>query len=112
LCWQIRFWFLKPSAEKIIIRTLTNLLATVWLVGDLELGHAFLDARLQLLGSEAHGVDIICPQGQLVVWYVHVLRDGAQAVVNVHHGEACVCSQVALVVAARQRVMEHLVGII
>lgn len=81
-------------------------------VRDLQLGHLLLELLGQLLGGEAHGVDVVGPHAQRVSWRLHHLQRGAQAVVDVHHGQPRVGSQVALKLAAFDCVVENLDGVV
>ena len=60
------------------------------------------------LGSEAHGVQVEGSGGELLSWGHHVLDGPPQTVVNVHHGQPGVRSEVALVLLAGQSVVENL----
>ena len=50
-----------------------------------------------LLRGEAHGVHVVGPGGELLPGGEHVLDRAAETVVNVHHGQARVRAEVALV---------------
>ena len=56
-------------------------------------GHLIED----LLRGEAHGVHVVGPGGELLPGGEHVLDRAAETVVNVHHGQARVRAEVALV---------------
>ena len=60
------------------------------------------------LGCEAHGVDIVCPGGELISRSQHVLDGSSETVINVHHGEPGVGSEVAAVSLRGQSVVEDL----
>ena len=60
------------------------------------------------LGSEAHGVQVEGSSGELVSWGHHVLDCPPETVVNVHHGQPRVWSQVAFVLLRRQSIVEYL----
>lgn len=62
----------------------------------------------QFLGGEAHGVDVVGPHAQGVGRSLQHLQRGAQAVVDVHHGQPRVGFQVALELARLERVVENL----
>lgn len=62
----------------------------------------------QLVGVEAHGVDVVRPHAQRVGRRLHHLQRGAQAVVDVHHGQLRVGLQVALELARLEGVVEDL----
>lgn len=80
-------------------------------VRDLQ-GHLLLELLGQLLGGEAHGVDVVGPHGQRVGRRLHHLQRGAQAVVDVHHGQPRVGFQVALELARFDRIVENLDGVV
>lgn len=61
-----------------------------------------------LFWSEAHGSNVVGTQGQLALWSLHEFYSGTVAVSNVHHGKTGVGSQVALMVARAESVMEDL----
>lgn len=77
-------------------------------IRDLQLGHLFLELLGQFLGGKAHGVDVVGPHAQRVNRCLHHLQCGAQAVVNVHHGQPCVGFQVALELARFDCIVENL----
>lgn len=77
-------------------------------VGDLQLGHLFLELLGQLLRGEAHGVDVVGPHAQRLCRCLHHLQRGAQAVVNVHHGQPRVGFQVAFEFSRLKRIVENL----
>lgn len=81
-------------------------------VRDLQLGHLLLELLRQLLGGEAHRVDVVGPHAQGVGRRLHHLQGGAQAVVDVHHGQPRVGSQVALELARFDGVVENLDGVV
>ena len=80
----------------------------VRVVCNSEVRQEFLNLIGDFLGSEAHSIDVVRPQTQLTLGHGHELDNGAQAVVNVHHGQASVGSQVTVVSAASQRVVKDL----
>lgn len=65
-----------------------------------------------LLWSEAHGGDVVGAQGQLALWSLHELHCGAVAVRDMHHGETCFGTQVALVVTCAESIVEDLNGVV
>lgn len=79
---------------------------------DIQLGHLLLELLGKFLGGEAHGVDVVGPHAQRVNWRLHHLQRGTQAVVNVHHGQPRVGSQVALKLATFDCIVENLDGIV
>lgn len=81
-------------------------------IRDLQLRHLLLELLGQLLGGEAHGVDVVGPHAQRVSWRLHHLQRCTQAVVNVHHGQPCVGFQVALKLAGFDCIVEDLDGIV
>ena len=86
----------------------TYLLPRVDAVGDLELGNDFLYLLGELRRREARRLDVVRAVTKRLVGDVEKLDDGTETVVDVHHREAGVRSQVACVVAGPQRVVEYL----
>lgn len=80
----------------------------VHVVRDLQLGHLLLQLLGELLGGEAHGVDVVGPHAERVGRRLHHLQRGAQAVVDVHHGQPRVRLQVALKFTGFDGVVEDL----
>lgn len=80
----------------------------VHVVRDLQLGHVLLQLLRQLVGVEAHGVDVVRPHAERVGRRLHHLQRGAQAVVDVHHRQLRVGLQVALKLARLEGVVEDL----
>lgn len=80
----------------------------VHVICDLQLRHVFMELLGQLLGGEAHGVDVVGPHAQRVRRRLHHLQRGSQAVVDVHHGQLRVGFQVALELARFEGVVEDL----
>lgn len=80
----------------------------VHVICDLQLRHVFMELLGQLLGGEAHGVDVVGPHAQRVCRCLHHLQRGPQAVVDVHHRQLRVGFQVALKLARFQGVVEDL----
>ena len=104
---------MKVKINLCIERRLTDGLPyVVNVIRDLQLGHLLLELLGQLLGGEAHGVDVVGPHAQRVSRRLHHLQRGTQAVVDVHHGQPRVGFQVALELAAFDRVVENLDGIV
>ena len=66
---------------------------SLFLTANKIVGHLIED----LLRGEAHGVHVVGPGGELLPGGEHVLDCAAEAVVNVHHGQARVGAEVALV---------------
>lgn len=62
----------------------------------------------QLGGGEAHGVDVVGPQGEGLRRRLHDLQGGPQAVIDVHHGEPRARVQVAFKSAVLDGVLEDL----
>lgn len=60
------------------------------------------------LWSEAHGSYVVGTQGELALGSLHELHCCAVAVGDVHHGKTCFGTQVALVVACAQSIVEDL----
>ena len=89
------------------IVTLTNILPSIRLVYDLHFRNSFLDFGVELVGREAHGRDVVRPARQLICGGDHHLVQGAEAVVNVHHGQAGVGLQVASVLPTLQGIVEN-----
>lgn len=81
-------------------------------VGDLEVWYLLLDLSCQLLRGEAHGVDVVGAHAELLRRGLHHLQRGSQAVVNVHHGQACAWLQVALKFPILAGIMEDGHGIV
>ena len=106
----------------------SNLLSAVRAVGDLQLRHPLLYLQSRgyslrkgrwnyylfkyFLWSETHSVQVECSGGELVSRGHHVLDCPPQTVVNVHHGQPGVGSQVALVLLRGQSVVEDLDSIV
>lgn len=82
------------------------------LVRDLQLRHLLLELLGQLLGGKAHGVDVVRPHAQRVRRRLHHLQRGAQAVVDVHHGQPRVGSQVTFKLARFDGIVEDLDGVV
>lgn len=61
-----------------------------------------------LFRREAHSCDVVGTQGQLAFWRLHELYRGAVAIRDVHHGKARFRTQVTLVVARAESVVEDL----
>lgn len=80
----------------------------VHVVRDLQLGHVLLQLLRQLVGVEAHGVDVVRPHAERVGRRLQHLQRGAQAVVDVHHRQLRVGLQVALKLARLEGVVEDL----
>lgn len=80
----------------------------VHVICDLQLRHVFMELLGQLLGGEAHGVDVVGPHAQRVCRCLHHLQRGPQTVVDVHHWQLRVGFQVALKLARFQGVVEDL----
>lgn len=92
-----------------MVQPLTNALADyIRIVGDLEVRQMLADFLGHLLGREAHGCNVVGPQRQLALWRLHELHRGAVAVGDVHHGQARFGTQVTLVVARAESVVEDL----
>jgi len=85
---------------------LTYQLPTVRTVGDLDFWNMFRDGRHQLLRREAHSSHVVHPSLQPGSRRHHELPESPETVLDVHHGQACVGTQVALELAASQNVME------
>lgn len=87
----------------------TDVLADwVWFVGDPQVGKVFADFLCHLLGGEADGGDVVGAQVELTFRCLHELDSGPVAVGDVHHGQAGLGAQVALVVSGIESVMENL----
>ena len=84
----------------------------VHVIRDLQVRHLLLQLLGQLLGGEAHGVDVVRPHAQRVRRRLHHPQRGAEAVVDVHHGQPRVGPQVALELAVFDRVVENLDGVV
>lgn len=92
-----------------MVQPLTNALADyIRIVGDLEVRQMLADFLGHLLGREAHGCNVVGPQRQLALWRLHELHRCAVAVGDVHHGEARFGTQVTLVVARAESIVEDL----
>lgn len=65
-----------------------------------------------LFRSEAHSCDVVGTQSQLAFWRLHELYCGAVAIGDVHHGKARFRTQVALMVARVESIVENLNRII
>lgn len=92
-----------------MVQPLTNALADyIRIVGDLEVRQMLADFLGHLLGREAHGCNVVGAQRQLALGRLHELHCGAVAVGDVHHGEARFGTQVTLVVARGESVVEDL----
>ena len=61
---------------------------------------------------EAHCMDIVSSGGQLLLWSHHVLNGASETVINVHHWQPGVRSEVTLVVTSGQSIMEYLDSIV
>ena len=96
----------------VIPRRLTDALARVGLVGDGQLGHVSSYLVRYLARREAHGLHVVRPQTQRVVGHHQELGDRAQTVVDVHHRQARVGAQEAVVVTVAQRVVEDLARVV
>lgn len=81
-------------------------------VFHLEVRQLLLHFLGQLVGGEAHGVDVVGAHAEVLGRGLHHLQGGAQAVVDVHHGKPRVLLQVALELAALHGVVEDLDGIV
>lgn len=77
-------------------------------VFDLQVGQLLLHLQCQFIWSEAHGIDVVCPHAEEVWGSLHDLQGGAQAVVDVHHGQPCVWLQVALKLPGLDGIMKNL----
>ncbi len=84
----------------------------VGIVGDLEVRQMLPNFLGHLFRGEAHGGDIVGAQGQLALWSLHELYCGTVAVGNVHHWKTGVRTQIALMVACAESVVEDLNGIV
>lgn len=84
----------------------------VHIVRDLQLRHLFLQLLGQLLGGEAHGIDVVGPHAQRVGRRLHHLKSGTQTVIDVHHGQSRVVLQVAFELSGFDRIMEDLDGVV
>ena len=66
-----------------------------------------------LLGSEVHGLDVVAgPDSQFFRVGLHKLDSGVDRVLHVHHREGRVFGEVAFVLLAHDRCLEHLRGVI
>lgn len=81
-------------------------------VGDLQPGQDLLELVGQLLGREAHGVDVVGAHAQRLGRSLHHLQRGPEAVGDVHHGQPRVGTQVALKLTGLHCVMEDLHSIV
>ena len=91
---------------------LTDVLARVGLVGDLEFRHVASYRSRYLVWRETHRMDVVRAQSQLVVRHDEVLGDRPQTVVDVHHRQTSVGSQEAFVVPGPQSVVEYLASVV
>jgi len=85
----------------------SNRLTMIRSVIYLKIRDSFSDFVSNFCRGEGNSGDIVSPQGQGVGGTVHELHDRAEAVVDVHHGKACLRAQVAGVVTLFKGLVEY-----
>jgi hypothetical protein len=94
--------------RKVVCVKLTDFLSWVTLfVRDVEVGHMLTDFIGEFFWRETHGSDIVCALFELIGRHFHVMEYRIQAIVNVHHRQTRVFSQIAFEITAFEYVMEN-----